>query len=320
MSIVSDSIRRIQSDYVNQLAKNALSYLKVGLSVFQVYQRLGQYGDPQVAVGNLSISVELMLKCFIAKKNLSLLFKGLPLEAKVMLTCLSDLPSNFNTKNIVIDFKAGAYPTIELDECIATLYIFSPELRQSLQSHLKYIARTRNASVHSIIPAIHSYETERVAYTALKLYEAFSAAETFGYKTYSLSKTDTEFLARFDSERIERVQKSIEQAKERSKKIAQSSSITLSDDDWYFCVMTCPVCGSDGIAEGQTEISQGEPDQNGELPEPMLWFFPDSFQCDDCGLRLNDYTELTLAGAQLHDQSRFDRTNMMSEFLKWQKQ
>lgn len=312
--------KQIQLDYVNQLAKNAIGYLKIGLSVFHEYRHLGQYGSPQVAIGNLAISVELMLKCFIAKKNLSLLFKGLPLEAKLLLICPSELPFSFTPKNFEIDFRAGVYPTLELDECIATLYIFNPEIRQNLQSHLRYIARTRNASVHSIVPAIHSYETERVAYTALKLYEALSVDGIFGYKIYSISKADTEFLLRFDSERIERVQKAIEDAKKRGKKLARNSSFFLSDDDWYFCTLTCPVCGSDGIAEGQTEISQGEPDQNGDLPEQMLWFFPDSFQCDDCGLKLNDYDELRLAGLEMDDESKFDRTKMMSEFLKWQKQ
>lgn len=313
--------RQIQSDYAIKLAKPAIDYLINGLSIFHDYQRMRQYRNPQVATGNLSISIELMIKAYIAHKNLFLLLKGLPIEAKLLLICPSQLPSSFNPKIFEIDFKEGTFSSVEFDECVSLLYAFNPELRRNLQSHFRYIAKTRNASVHSFVPSIHNYEVERIAYTALKTYEALSKDEPLIHSHYAFTEKDSRFLSHFDANRIECVQKAIENAKLQAKKVNENQSFDFSGyPKWDFGILKCPVCESKGIAVGETEIAQGAPDQFGELPEPSLWFYPDSFHCDECGLQLNDYQELVLAGVVVDDQSQCDRTEDMDEFLQWKKE
>lgn len=85
-------------------------------------------------------------------------------------------------------------------------------------------------------------------------------------------------------------------------------------DHWEHKVITCPICSSDAILSGETDVVHWNPDQYREIPPHSLGFFPDSFQCDECGLTLDDYDELNLAGIST-DFDDFDRTDELEEYL-----
>jgi hypothetical protein len=55
------------------------------------------------------------------------------------------------------------------------------------------------------------------------------------------------------------------------------------------------VCGSDAILEGDTEYDVVD-DNGDDIPDLLLTFFGNSFYCKDCGLKLEDYDELEIAG------------------------
>src|SRR5205085_5641309 len=96
---------RLARTYEQSLARAALDYLETGLSVFYSPGDETVFGSPQVALANLAISVELMLKAFVCSRNLVLLFKGLSIETRLLLVCSETLPSAFRWRAAEMELK-----------------------------------------------------------------------------------------------------------------------------------------------------------------------------------------------------------------------
>ena len=294
-------VKHLQDKYVQSLAEAGQDYLRAGLKLFHT---------PQTAVGNLAIAVELMLKAFIAKKNLLLIFKRTPLELRVLLSCPLDLPKSFNWRTFDIDVNAAEYPLIEMGECVSIFFIFFPQMKQRLQSHLKILTRARNASVHSFLPSFQKYEVERAAYVALQIY--IKLCEEKVYEFCFMRKKAEEFIKKFQDERLQRVQKAIEDAKKRAKNLKGRPHRVRGILNWDTEIIECPICGSDAILEGYTDIVEWETSQNIDGPELGLFFYPETFRCDECKLELHDVEELRLVGIP----TEFDRSDLLEEFMQ----
>ena len=170
----------------SQLLKAAMDYLYTGIDLFKKHQSSSVLSGYQAAIGNLSLSIELMLKTFIAGKHLTLLYKNLPLELRAFLNCEDRLPESFQKQPFEIDIRSSTYTTIELDECISLFYIFFPDERPRLQPHLRFVSKVRNLCVHSFLPVYYRFELERVAFTALNIYKVLYSSfpvERLGYLT-----------------------------------------------------------------------------------------------------------------------------------------
>ncbi len=188
----------IQKQYSDALERAALGYLELGLTNFFAEQKKSTYAGNQSTIGNLAIAVELMLKSFIAKKNLLLVFKGLPAEIRVLITNPESIPDNFNWSSFEVELRSASYSTIELSECIGLYYLFFPEQKQILDSHLKYLSSVRNASVHSVSPFFQKeYEVNRVAYTALRISITLKADLVFTGNTVKRFPEGEIFLQEF---------------------------------------------------------------------------------------------------------------------------
>lgn len=281
-----------------ELAKNARGYLESGLGMFHE-ERKSSYASIQPAVGNLGIAVELMLKTFIVNKNPLLLFRELPVELRALFSSPNGIPKSFNWRQYDIDIRSFAFKTIELDEAISIFYVYFPKHKQILQPYFRFLSRTRNLSVHASLPSFQKYDLEKIAYLSLRVLEILEDAKAFKYYGYLLTKKDKEFIKSFDAERIERVRKKVERAKEKSKKLEHGTAMTIVDG-WELFTTDCPICNSEGVLSGCTEIS-AEMDET-----PALDFFADSFECSECGLTLDDVKELELAGMDIVYDRSFD--------------
>jgi len=137
---------------------------------------------------------------------------------------------------------------------------------------------------------------------------------SFLYKTievwaYCPTKKDISFLSSFDMERAERVRKTIEAAKVKSKELKHDISLT-SAEGWDEYNTECPICDSEGILTGNSDFHVlGEDETNFEI---FLDFSADSFYCSECGLVLNDYKELELAGMDIS----YDRSSELDEWFE----
>jgi hypothetical protein len=281
-----------------ELARSAVGYLKVGLELFHREYR-GSFALIEPATGNLAIAVELMLKTLLVKQNPLLLFRDLPLELKVLFACPDAVTEDsFNWRAYDVELRAYAYKTVELDELISTFFLFFPGQKQLLRPHLRFLSRCRNASLHLSLPSFQTYELERTAYVALRVYLVLRDhdSDLFGLTRYHLDKRDEEFLSKYDAERTVRVQKKIENARENAKRI-EAKSVGVLVDGWDVYVTTCPVCGCDGVLTGETTVEADIGEE--ESANPYLMFFADTFKCDECGLSLDDARELELAGIRL---------------------
>ena len=288
-------VSRIQSKYVSKLSFAAREYLKTGLQLFHKNRRY-YYSKPQVPLGILGISIELMLKSFIADKNINLIFTDIPFELKALLSNPKTISNKFKWRQYDIDLQSFTYKTIELDKCISGLFIYRPELKQELKPHFQFISKYRNASVHLVLPSFRKYELDRTVFLSLEIAQLLFIDNTGHFKWFKLEKDDIEFLNEFKIERIERVRKVIESAKEKSRKISHKFTHILLNE-WDNFVTKCPICGNDAILDGFTELS-GEADDDGDM-SPALNFFANSFECGSCGLKLEDAEELKLASIDI---------------------
>lgn len=287
----------IQSHLQRELAISARDYLKVGMKLFHDQSGIGI----QASIGNLAIAIELMLKAFIVKYNPGLLFKDLPLELRVLFACPGEKIKSFYWRRYDIDLRSFGYKTIELDECISIFYILLPDHKQLLQPYFRFLANCRNKSVHASIPSFQNYDMDRTAYLALNIHKILVDAKVFGYFPYILSEKDKAFLTSFDAGRAERVSKKIEEAKKQSKELKHELSI-INAEGWNCYATGCPICGSEGILGGYTDMWTSGDMRNLDYG---LDFYADSFECFECGLVLDDVKELELVGMKTtYDRSR----------------
>ena len=273
-------------------------------------QHKSSYACIQPAIGNLGISVELILKAFIVDKNPLLLFRELPIELKAFFSSPNEVPKSFNWRQYDIDLRSFAFKTIELDEAISIFYVYFPKHKQMLQPYFKFLSKIRNLSVHASLPSFQKYDLDKIAYLCLSVLEILKDIGTFKYYIYCLTKKDEEIIKSFDAERIERVRKKIEMAKDKSKKLGKSEYL-VSVDDWESFVTDCPVCKSEGVLSGYTEISEVFVDNN-DTTLQTLDFFASSFECSACALFLDDVKELELAGMDVI----YDRSDELNKWFK----
>jgi hypothetical protein len=292
---MEDYVSSINKLYVREVSKAALEYLKVGLSLFHKQQKY-YYSQPQIPLGILSISIELMLKTFILSNSFTVLFKDIPLELRLLLTSPSNIPGSFRWRKYDIDLKSFSYKTLELEEVISCFFILRPDLKQQFKSHLRFLSKYRNASIHLALPSFQKYELDRTAFLALEILKVVKDIELSSFAWHPLSEQDKRFLATFQEERIERVRKIIEKSQIQSRTIEHDQSY-ISDNDWDTYVISCPICGNDSILNGYTELKYDQ-DEDGDF-SPYLEFYADSFECEECGLSLKDIDELKLAGMDI---------------------
>ena len=301
-------MRQIQKEIVKNLVWSSAGYGRTGLALFR--DKPGFYRNSQVAIGNLAIAIELLLKGYIGKKHFLILLKEVPLELKCALVAPEALPASFKKAPHEIELRSSRYKSIGFNDVISAFGVFCLELKQRLNAHFKFLIRCRDVSLHAALPEFHEYELERTVFLYLTLINHIKKEEPDLLKHVRVGdlKENEKFLKQFDEERLNRVHVAIEKAKEKAKRIESKSSVPV--DSWEVYPVRCPVCQSDGLLSGETELGM-EPDEYEKAPIPILTFFGDSFECEDCGLMLNDYDELEIAGID----TAVDRTHDLS---KWE--
>jgi hypothetical protein len=317
-------VARLQINYEQQLARAAFDYLETGLSVFYAPREETPFGSPQVALANLAISVELMLKAFISSRNLVLLFKGLSLEIRLFLTCPESLPSTFRWQASEIELKNATDKTIDFAECTSIFLAIHPEHKPTLKAQFDFLTAARNTSVHSFLPPVQAYEVERAAYIALTVYGILKTSKMMSFLGYERNdENDQQFFASFEAARVKVVQDQLRTAADNAKKLKDRLKLgvdTLPGRDrieyWMKHIGECPVCSSDVMLEGFTDFVKEDASEDGPEIE-YLGFYPEHLHCSACGLLLNDYEELKLAAANhlyARDEGIEEYTTAMKRF------
>jgi hypothetical protein len=300
-------IESIKKELQDDLSRAAMEYLETAMDLSMKGRAIKFTGDyrAQPVVGNFAIAIELMLKAFIFSKNPALVF-NLPLELRVAFISPESVGDDFNWRPFDVPLKSFEYKSMEMEELISTFYVLRPDLKQELQPFFKLFSQCRNVSIHASLPSFQKYEVERTAYLSLRLFKEISSTKTFGFRRHGVSKKVDAVLVSLDAERANEVKKKIEQAKRATKSLEQGK-VFASVQGWWAYVTKCPVCGSDGVLSGDTDIDYGYSEE-----DVSLNFLADSFECEECKLILSDIKEMELAGMS----TLYDRNEDIEEWLK----
>jgi len=274
---------------IEKLDSASNQYFEIGLEQFHVSREL-EYIKFQAALGNLCISIELMLKCCLAKKCPRFVFSSLPLEIDLKLSYPEEFPKlNSMQLRLIDDFEFGSQ---SLNNCIEIFYHLFPNEKQKLKPYFNFFNEVRNSAVHSIIPNYQRIDLERIAFLSIYLSKYLTDNKVLSKFRFKTNERDEKFYSKYDENRNERVKKAIESAKLNSKKVTKESWI-LCDETWFLRKTSCPVCNCDAFIEGYSNIDCETTVDGGEV---SLTFYAESFKCEECKLELFDTTELSLAG------------------------
>ena len=283
--------RELTNRMILDFGETAREFLETGLTVF--HSRLDRdRSSAQVVVMNLGSAVEFMFRSFLAARNPGLLFRNIPPDLRVLITVPDQLPSLFQWRRFDFDLQSGRYEMIDFDECAACYYLFFPELKQILHPNLTTLSSLMKLGRNTTLPPVNSYDLERIVYSVLQVGVSLHGNDDFDVPAYTMSSRDEDFFRSYNTKRIERVELALAQAREGGNEADSDHAETVIAYNWDTCVTPCPVCLSNGLLDGYTETAVGS---DGEDIKPELDFFATRFQCDECGLILNDSEEMKLA-------------------------
>ncbi len=301
---------KIKESLHKELTKSALDYFNLGLSIFHEARKQNRIGI-QPPIGILGISIELMIKSFLIQQNPTLIFCTLPKELSLLFTCPDFDDKKFNWRHYDIDLRSFSYKTIDFSECVSYFYTFFKDLKQILKPYFRVLSESRNKSIHASLPSFQLYDLERMAFLAISVFNTLNNNSAFGSHVYSLKKEDQNFIKSFLADRTDRVKKKIEDAKENSKKLTGNEShIVLEPKEWDLYVTSCPICQNDGYLCGDTEFEADGVSE--EAVEYWLDFNAFSFECDECGLKLDDIKELEMVGIE----TNYDRETELEDWFE----
>lgn len=282
---------RISDDIAKSLQDAALSYFNLGIRLY-IDGKKRPWEGFQAVLGNLSISCELLLKAIIARKMFSCLYPNLSKEALAMLHYPASMPSGATPNSFIGDLRNFSEKVIDISQATSFFYQLYPDRKQEFKPHLSLLAPVRNIAVHAAFPEFQKYHLERVAYIACKLFKL--AKDDGVFKWLFLISNEKEIdviIKRYNEERVNKVHQSIEQAKAKSKSLDFLYAWNFGSNEWEMRDEKCPVCQNDAICYGYTEEDETEDGIS-------LLFIKDQFECDNCGLILDDAEELELAGIE----------------------
>ena len=122
----------ISQVYFN-ISNASTDYLELGLSEFHKTRKHSNLSF-QAVLGNLCISVELMLKTLISKKCFSFLFTNLPQELELKITYGEKLKIYLETGEEK-DLEHFKYKTIEIDKSISIFYTLYSKQKQEFKPY-----------------------------------------------------------------------------------------------------------------------------------------------------------------------------------------
>ena len=299
-------IDQIADDIAESLKDASIGYFDIGIQLYEEGRKQPWKGF-QPILGNLAISCELILKAIIAKKMFSCLYPNLSKDALAMLNHPSAMPSGTTPNAFIGDLRNFTEKAIDISQATSYFYQLYPDKKQEFKSHLSLLAPIRNISVHGAFPEFQKYHLERVAFIACKLFKLAKEENTFKWLYVATNDSLIDgIIKRYSEERVNKVHKAIEQAKKKSKSIDFLYAWTFGSNEWDMRDEKCPVCKNDAVCYGYTE--EDSYDQT-----VTLFFVKDQFECDNCGLTLDDSAELELAGIEPSD----DLEEYMEEWYEY---
>jgi hypothetical protein len=284
----NDELKRTLSA---RLGGAAAEYLAMGLRRFHDGSRPSD-GAAQAVIGALGTAVELAVKSFLARMNPVLVFKELSREAQACLAAPADASGDFNWKPTALDLADFAFETVDLKEAARALWVFFPAQKQALRPYFRLLGDLHRPALERSLAKVKPFELEKTVYLALALAQLLTQDGRAGFR-YEPDARDRRFLEAYEAARKTRVEDRLREARRKAKTLKPEIAYNEPGppEGWDAFEARCPVCKNWGVLEGSTDIRCEGP----EGEEEYLDFAAETFDCDACGLRLEDAPELELA-------------------------
>lgn len=307
---MSERFDSLKKDLSARLAASARAYLAPALERFHAKRDPGD-AEAQALIGNFSAGIELTLKAFLAGANPALVYKDLPVEATAFFQAPEAVPPSYNWRPYELDLREFAYKTVSFEDAVRAFYVFFPDRKQLLRPYFKLARELKDLSLGGSLGRVEPYETEKAAYLALVVSELARTHAVSPAPAYVPTEKDRRFARDYDEERKKRVAENLAAAREKAKTL--KVDITYNDpgfdEGWDAFDARCPVCKNWAFLTGTTDIRC---EAEGKKERESLEFRADTFECDSCGLYLEDVEELKLADVSL----TYDRSE---DLAKWRK-
>jgi len=301
--VYQKEVDNLRDEVARDLRFSATSYYTIGIHVFHE-SRLKGWVDFQPSIGNLAISVELILKAVVAKKALRMLYSNLPDEAQLLLSYPESLTKEHNSISHLSDMKSFSFKAIELEKAVSLFYFFYPDLKPEFRQFFTILSTIRNVSVHASVPDFQRYELDRIAYFSTRLFLKISELKVFSYFSFNVEKKTENFMKFYEDEKVKKVKTELDKARAVVKK-GKLSNPSYYSDNWESMETQCPICENTALYYGETEETS---DEDGI----QITFQCERFSCEACGLELEDYEELELAGMEI----TLERENDVDQWIE----
>jgi len=281
------------------LGAAALGYLDLAFA--RTFEKPPEdHGQKQALIGCFAAGIDLALKSFLARMNPILIFRNLPREVEAYLAASDEVPESFQSNAMRLDLRDFVFEMLPLKKILPAFCVFFPKERQRLRPYFRLLLELHPQVLGGSLGEIRPLELERVVYLACRL-AGMIAQDGRAQFSFLPSPKHVQFVREYDAVREKSVRARIVAAKEKARSL--KVDIAYNDpgvvDGWETFEARCPICKNWGFLSGVTEIRC---DVSGE--KESLEFLSDSFDCDACGLKLDDLEELILADIPAtHDRS-----------------
>jgi len=287
------NIKNKFSNIYMQYALNSVTYFNTGFDIVKDASNMKTPDIIQVAIGNICIAVELVIKSFAAKIHPLLLFKNLPEDLRLYLLNSEKPPESLKINNRVALFsKLDEFETIDFSKCISLIDTYKPVFYKEFKNYFKDIVIIRNNCIHSSFHEYNKIHYDRFAYLAILLFEVLNE-DICSPSIKSLLSLENiiRFKTIYKDAIAQRLHEKIIQA--RQKKAEKDNSIVTICDPFSEYPYECPICESSIIINGSTNAHY-QVDEDGMPVDVELYFEPENFICKKCGLEIDDFEEFLL--------------------------
>ena len=305
-------------DIQEGIKRNARSYLELGLKTYKElkpkrYQSWDVSGIQfQTVIGNLSISIELMLKAIIAKECFPFLYSSLPRDFLLMY----NYPNKISDKsyffiNDLTSF-AGNFKTIEFKEATTIFYELYPDQKDNFKPYFEILPQIRNNSIHAFLPNREIFNLDRIVYISLSLFQFLLDKALYTLDPFDDGNEYKRLIERCEMGMVETVAYKIKKAKENSKREPLRKKPLVNC--WDKVIVPCIICQSDAYVKGYCDfrpVQIYDEDENDLTFDLYLDFFATGFECEACELNLTDKKELDLTSIDTF----YDRSHEVDNWL-----
>jgi len=284
---MKNKLNKLKKDISSSLEDASLNYYYHGMGLYDEIDEhnLNKF---QIALGNITIACELLLKAFIARKMFGCLYPKLRKNYQAILFYPEAVPYSpvFNT--LVNELKSFSVDTVGINEAISFFYQLYPDKQEEYKPHLKFISEIRNTAVHASMLDYQMYILHKVVYISTKLFlladeEGIIKETDIGTSSYYEGIIDS-----YDTKKINKVETAKKEAKRKLQSIKVNKKLEPFKYEKNISIQEiCPICDSKAISYGYIEGQ--EEYLNVDI------FCKTHFFCKVCEFTLDDEIELRLA-------------------------